>query len=342
MKISPLAQGSGVPSADVGAASTGRTSPDRISRAKAIAAGEQSINVSVSENTDPQAERARADIRKIKMRTNVSPDRHFDEPEVAQATETQTSESAITDNSDSTQTANEETKPLSPQFAALAKQRRALQQEKAAFEKEKAEFQAQPKDGSATEFMSRLKQEPLRVLEEAGMLNDDSFYNALTESILNGHNPAAQEIRALKAEIEALKTGVDTKFTERDSQAKQQALGEMKRDAEKMVADGDTYEMVRLTGSVPKAIELIERIYDESGEVMDVTEALNLIEEELLNDQIKIAQANKVRSRLQPTQEHLQMQQQTGMRTLTNRDGARPVLSRRERAIQAALGQLKR
>lgn len=334
MKISPLAQGTGVPAAEFGAVSTQRTSPDRIAAAKAIAAGESSIRVSDSDRNqrDPQVERLeQQNVRKIKMRTQYSPDRQTQEIE-----DQPLEQSAISDPIEQTQPAFEETKPLSPQFAALAKQRRALQQERAVLEQEKATLLESSKDAGSN-VMAQLKSDPLSVLSKAGVT-----YDQLTEAILNGQsNP---EIAELKAKIEALEKGVDTKFTDRDTQQEQQTLREIQREADYLVQNGgDAYEMIRVEGKSKEVTNLIHRTWKQTGEVLDVSEALELVENELIKETLKRAEIGKIRSRMTPAQEIQQQQpQEKTMRTLTNRDGARPILDRRSRAIAAAQGRLTR
>lgn len=340
MKISPVAQGSGVPGQNL-TADIGRTaSPDKMARAKAIARGENPITVSESDTpVDPQVKRAQESIRKIKMKTNASPDRFnpLAEPIQEPSEDPQTPESAISDPSAQVNEA-EDTKPLSPQFAALAKQRRALQvKERELAEREKA-LQAQPQSGS-DDLVARLKSEPLRVLQEHGVT-----YDQLTDAILSNQNVHNPEIQELKAEIKALKEGVDKSLSDRDAQAEQAVLAEMRREAVLLAKSGDTYEMVRETNSVPDVIQLIHRTYKQTGEVLDVSEAMQLVEDELINESLKIAKIKKVQSKLspQPEPQQIQQQQPRQMRTLTNRDSARTPMSRRERAIAAMTGTLKK
>ena len=70
MKVTPLAQGTGVPAATEG--SSGQTAtPTKLARAIAIAKGE-----SVPKETgDLQANKVQASIKRIKMRTQVSTNR---------------------------------------------------------------------------------------------------------------------------------------------------------------------------------------------------------------------------------------------------------------------------
>ncbi len=267
-------------------------------------------------------------VRSLRMATNATPGM-LNLQQVAQ-------ELTLPDASqDVTDPAIEVTKPLSPQLAAIAKQRRALQvKERELLEKEKA--LSNPANSIA---LSRLKEQPLSALLEAGVT-----YDQLTEAILANQSGINPEIQTLKEEIKALREGVDKNFTDRDLQAKTQVLAEMKRDAIALSQAGDDFEMVRETRSIPQVMQLIERTYDTTGEILDVAEALRLYEEELVKDSLKIAAIKKVQSRLAPAPAPVPAPQSwhRQMRTLTNKDTATPPMDRKQRALAAFSGQLKK
>ncbi len=264
-------------------------------------------------------------VRALRMTTNATPGRV---PEDASLPIPDTEEPAGAD---------EATKPLSPQFAALAKQRRALQvKERELLDREKALSAQVPAQGTSVD-LARLKSEPLSVLLEAGVT-----YEQLTEAILANQNGDSSQIRSLEAKIAALESGIDKKLTDRDSQQEQQVLAEMTREANSLVAEGDTFEMVRETRSVPDVMTLIERTYRETGEVLDVREALQLVEDDLIEESLKLARFNKVQTRLQPPAPLPQPNQHRQMRTLTNRDTASVPMSAKARALAAFNGTLKR
>jgi hypothetical protein len=148
------------------------------------------------------------------------------------------------------------------------------------------------------------------------------------------------ELHALKQEIDALKKGVDTKFAETATQQEQQVLAEMQREATQLAAD-DAFELVRATASIPDVMQLIEKTYRQTGEVLDVREAMSLVENELEKDILKRASLKKVQAKLGQSAPQSQPQQQRGMRTLTNRDTASVPLSAKARALAAFHGQLK-
>lgn len=225
----------------------------------------------------------------------------------------------------------EATQPLSPQLALLSKQRRALQVRERELEIKRKALESQS-TGSAGIDVSRLKSEPLRVLLENGVT-----YDQLTEAILA--NQGNSELDTLKAEIASLKQGLDQKFIDRDAHAEKQVLAEMRREADLLVKSDD-YELVRETNRVPDVMKLIERTYKETGEVLDVSEALGLVEAELLKDAQKLAGLKKLQPQMSPLTPQQPQQRPSGMRTLTNRDTASVPLSAKQRAMAAFYGTL--
>lgn len=265
-------------------------------------------------------------LRALKMSTNATPG-----PAGPQAAQ----ELLISDdnrNNEDPKVVEEVTQPLSAQAAAFARQRRALQvKERELADREKA--LSSQSQGSDRIDIARLKSEPLNVLLEAGVT-----YDQLTEAILA--NQGNSEVNALKTKISELEQGIEKKFSDRETQAEQQVLAEMKRDATKLAAEGETFEMVRETGSIPDVMQLIERTYRETGEVLDVREACQLVEEELVNRYSKLANLKKLQAKLASSVQ--QSPQRQGMRTLTNRDTASVPMSAKARAIAAFHGTLKK
>lgn len=343
MKLTPIAAPTNAQpeSADIGRS----VSHSRIERAKAIMAGQQP---QVSEPTqDRQVDRAQASIKRIKMRTQRSPETGQFLPEEEQKADTAQPpvESDNLDPNRETTEATEATKPLSPQFAALAKQKREIQLERQKLDAEKQALATKSTDTtSVDEYKARLKTNGLKELMSLGVT-----YDQLTEQILADTQDAGPGYSKLEAEIKALKEGLENQTkgqVEREAAEEQRVLTQLRKDADFLISQGDTYEMVREAGYAPKAIELIHKVWKTQGELMDVPEALSLIENELLEESLKFAKIKKVQSRLQPEPQQQQAVQQDGgsrktMRTLTNRDGVSSPLSSRERAIAAFHGRLK-
>jgi len=325
MKISPVVGTPTIPQTP----NTGN-SPEKLARLKAIAAGETPISVTPVE--EDKEERVPAQ-RVITMRTNRTVNREMQPIEEApvvddKARETQT---AISDDSVQANETAEATQPLSPQLAAMQKQRRALQVK----ERELAEREKALSGPTRTELESRIKTSPLSVLQELGVT-----YDQLTQEILASQGGITPEIQALKAEIAALKGDVDKKLTDRDAGAERAVLTEMANNIERLCSQGDDFEMIR---SAKQQEEVLGRIYEhwqKTGQVRDELEVMNEVENELVEEALTYARSKKVQGKLTPTPP-LQPQT-TGMKTLTNKDSARPTLDRKTRAILAAQGKLPR
>ena len=243
----------------------------------------------------------------------------------------------IPDPNDPAQRQPEATEPLSPQLAALARQRRALQVKERELTARETALKTQPATQPGAIDLARLKAEPLSVLQEAGIT-----YDQLAQAVLqqqNGVNP--EQLRAIEAKLAALETGFEKKLTDRDQQGRAEAVKAMTGEAQTLVAQGEEFELVRETQSVPDAIRLIERIYDTTGEVKDVRWALAEIETELVKDILKVAGLKKVQGQLQPqaAAPAQATQSRPAMRTLANRDTASPPMTAKQRALAAFWGQ---
>lgn len=333
MKVSPISNGTGTP-AGAGLGQE-RMPADRIAAAKAVARGQ--APASTPEPASPTDQPSHRAQRTITMRTKASPLEYI--PDASPEVPAEPAQSAISDASGTANAGVEDTKPLSPQLAAIAKQRRALQvKERELADREKAykEREGQPQGQNSESLIARLKSEPLSVLQEHGVT-----YDQLTEAIISGQSGVSPELRALEAKVKSLEEGFDKKLSDKDAETEKAVLAEMRREADILIKEGDAYEMIRETGSVEDAMTLILRTYKENGEVLDVEEALSLVEDDLVNESLKIANIKKVQSKLRPPEQAAPATQQPPpktFRTLTNRDGASVPLGRKERAMRAFYG----
>lgn len=226
----------------------------------------------------------------------------------------------------------EATEPLSPQFAALAKQRRALQQERQVLEREKAQAKSSTQVDSIAK--AQLKSDPLGTLLGLGLTWDD-----LTKAVTDYQSGPNSRFQEFETRFKTLEETFDKKLTDREHQAEQQALGEIRKEASMLIAQGDEFEAIRETRSLPHVMTLIERVYREKGQLLSTREALKLVEDDLINESITRARFKKVQSQLAPPAPLAPQPQQRFMRTLTNRDTAQVPLDRKARALAAALGQ---
>lgn len=330
---------------------------DRVAAAKAVALGQTPAPGDRGPAPDPQVERAEQSIKRIKMRTQRSVHRHGSPELVQEATQTppgagvsaaeptNSAQSDIVASTEPTEPPSDDNKPLSPQFAALAKGKRALELAQKEFTAQKAAYEAE-KATQSTDFVSKadIKSNALKVLLDNGVT-----YDQLTEQILASNQETA-DLSALKAELKALKEGFESQnksVSDKEAATEAQVKADIRRNVDRLIAQGDDYEMVREAGYAPKVVDLIDRVWKKEGVLLDEAEAASTIEKELLEESLKFARLSKVQKQLNPvpTPKAPVQTDRPGtkiMRTLTNRDGASSVsMSRKERAIAAMEGRLK-
>lgn len=339
MKISPLAAGTGVPAQSD--SSLGRTADSaKLAKAKAIASGQAPADVPRETTGDPQADRAMRDVKKIKMRTQVSTNRHDQVPVEVEAAAAELPTPDINEPAKET----EETRPISPEMAALIKAKRALQVKERELAQREEAIKAQSPAVNMEDYISKadLKANPMKVFD-AGVT-----YDGLTEALMN--NPINPEIQTLKADIKALKEELNGQLSTRDQQAEQQVLANIESNIRDLTADGEQFEAIRQARAQKKVVELIHKTWKKTGEVLSDSDAAELVENQLIEDNLPFARIKKVQSRITPAPEtrpeQIPAPQKPNtkiMRTLTNRDTAtQGPQDRRARALAAWNGTLKR
>lgn len=277
---------------------------------------------------------------RIKMKVSRTPEQLMAEPPQEEAAETKP-EIGILDNNAQANDGSEVTQPLSPQLAAIAKQRRALQlREQQLAEKEKA-LQTQGQGMTRAEIEAKIKAGALRFMQEFGGVPQEQIYSQLTDEILqnqNGMTPEAQRDAQAAALKEQLQKDIESKFAEKDTAQEQAVFAQIKRNIDKLSFSSDKFKVIRESKSQGDVEELIRRTWKESGEVLDEEEAMESVEKELREDAKRFA---KLLEELEPTTPAPAAQAaKPAIKTLTNKDTAKPLMNRRQRAIAAALNQL--
>lgn len=255
---------------------------------------------------------------------------------------------------------------LEQQFKDLARQERIL---RARAQKQAQELKSQQEALKAREAelqakqqayeqgwisKDKFKQDPLSVLEEAGVT-----YEELTQRLLNPLDTrVSSEIQALKNEIKALRAANDEAKVEAQKTQTEQyqaALKQIKQDVTDLVKqDPNTFEAIAKTNSIDDVVELIERTYQKDGIILSVDQAAQEVEDYLVEEGFKsLSRIEKIKKRLEvdgakvtpKPQEKQQTQannaettQQSTTKTLTNAMGSTRKLSARERAIARASG----
>lgn len=238
---------------------------------------------------------------------------------------------------------------VDPRLEAMARKERQFHKMRKEIEAEKASWKTKQADYESNYIpKSRLAEDPLTVLTEAGI-----SYDKLTEILLNNPNSNDPTIRALRAEINSLKSAQDAankRQEEAQTQQYQQALKQIGTEVKLLVDSNEAFESIKETGMQDAVVELIEQTFNSSGVLMDIEEAAKEIEEHLMAEALKMSKLKKLQPKLkteQPVSAPVKQQQlQTTPRTLTNTVSAQSPVRTSEkeriaRAMAAFKGELK-
>lgn len=234
-----------------------------------------------------------------------------------------------------------------PRLQAFAKKEQQLrkmqiemQAEKARWEQEATKYQ--------TDYLpkSRLQEDPLSVLSEMGYDTQK-----LSEMLLNAPNANDPTVRMFQSKIKALEekqAAADRRAEEAVKGQFEQAKKQIANEAKLLVDGSADYETIKSAGMHDAVTELILQTFEQSGVLMDVSEAAQQVEEHLINEGLKFAKLGKIQKRMQPT-EPAQAAAATsqGMKTITQNmtqpqsGKSMTPAERRARAVAAFNGQLK-
>lgn len=305
----------------------------------------------------------------IESLSAASPQALKTDPQALQTTQ-------ISGNNDSTEgstpsteatTAPKEEPPLSTQYAVLARKEKALRQKvvaqeqqlksrEAALQAKEAELQAKStQDFSNYISKDKLKQNAFSVLSELGV-----NYDQISQQALAAQSPEYQTIQQLKQEMsEELQKVREEQansrkaYAQQQAESYQQALRQIRNEASELVKSDPSFETIRETRSVNDVVTLIERTFKEQGTLLTVEQAAGLVEDQLIEEAMKISSIKKIQDRLKsaskPVAQQSAPQAQAPktteaaaqkLTTLTNNMTSTKQLSAKERAILAFKGQL--
>ncbi len=236
-------------------------------------------------------------------------------------------------------TATEATQqPIDPKFEALAKKESAFRTREKEFQAREADFKAKQAElDQAKSFKDRLKSNPLEVLNELGVTYDD-----LVAQAINAPDQNTVEIRNELKALRDKQTQIEENAKNSANAQREAAITQIRHDVTDLVKSDPSFETIHATESAEDVVELITRTFDESGKLLSVDEAARMVEEELFQEAMKIAQIGKVKAKLQPepapeTKQELKSQRQ--IQTLTNNMSSSKPMSARDRAIARFKGE---
>ncbi len=251
---------------------------------------------------------------------------------------------------------------LVERFNQLARQERQLrakaQQQDQALKQREAALAAKEQELAAKDAQyrqdyvpkSRIKQDALSVLDEAGVSYDEVTQQAITRQPTDPRVTAT--ISRLEAKIQELENkAASSQKTYQDQQQDnyKAAVQQITRDVKQLVQTDPEFETIKATNSTRDVVDLIEKTFQKTGEVLTVEEAAKEVEDYLVEEALKLTQVGKIKQRMSQNsansktsqQQKQAPTQQTQMKTLTNATASTRKLSSKERAILAFKGELK-
>lgn len=253
------------------------------------------------------------------------------------------------------------------QAALRARQRqreereRAVQAQRAKIEADLAESQRQ--NAALAAKIARFKSDPYGAALDEGLTADQFGALMLEQPELHNQKISVLEQKLAKAQeqIEKLLSG----NTEQQTLSREAAKRQIRHDIKAAVKADASLEAMAAYGddATEAAVLLIEKTFDEEGVVMDISEAIASVEEELVEQSLKAARIGKVKARMTPAEAKAEIEaaanaapsaagrapaqsnQKTQMKTLSSAmvpamTGRTTAAERRARAILAFEGKL--
>ncbi len=249
--------------------------------------------------------------------------------------------------------------PLSTQYAALARKEKALrsaqiaqdrqyQQRENALKAREQELTNKP-SFDPTKYISidDLKQDAYGNLTRIGVAYDD-----ISQQAIAAQSPEAQSFQRYKTQMEGElqkvrdeQAKIRQSSEQQQAQAYQQAVQQIRTEANQLVTADPNYETIKATNSVSDVVELIERTFKEEGTLLTVEQAAQAVEDYLVDEALKLANIKKIQARMKPAAPSsaapaTTQAQPVQMKTLTNAVGSSRPLTAKERALLAFKGEL--
>lgn len=200
---------------------------------------------------------------------------------------------------------------FSKKFAALSRKEKAMRDREDQYsrkiedlERRLEEMSRKPEPEKKPEIPLewRLKQNPLKALEELGL-----GYDQLTELALNdGKLTPDLQMQLIRSELE---NDYKSKFEELENRLQEREEAEVEAkyenakhnfmsEIENAVASDEKYELINSSNGEELVYNVIEEHYNETGNILEIDEAAQAVEEYLEAEVEKMLKLNKVSSRL--------------------------------------------
>lgn len=197
---------------------------------------------------------------------------------------------------------------LASKFAALSKKEKAIRQREKDLERRLKQLEAKnapeqaeaPKAEEVESFEMALKRNPLKALADKGLdfetlaklaLNDGKLTPEMQMQLMREEIESSykKEIAEIKKELQ------EKKDIEAQQSVKQQVEGAKKTVFDFIDAAGDEFELIRTNESHQAVWDLIEQHFEETEELLDIKQAAEHIENQLLKNAEKHLNLNKIK-----------------------------------------------
>jgi hypothetical protein len=200
---------------------------------------------------------------------------------------------------------------FSRKFAALSRKEKDLRAREAEYEQRIAEleekfssYNKKPEPEPEVPFEYRLKQNPLKALEDMGL-----SYDKLTELALNdGKLTPDMQMKLMREELESdYKSkfeNLENRISEKEKSDEQRRYDDVQRgfmgEIDQFVSsNGQEFEFIQANDANEVVYDVIEEHYNETGKILDIKEAAEAVESYLEEEAEKLLNLGKVKNRLQ-------------------------------------------
>lgn len=181
-------------------------------------------------------------------------------------------------------------------FAALSRKEKALLEREKSIKEQSSKFE---KFGS---LLETAKENPLALLEEAGLTFDDLANYVLSQG--KEKDPASEVMKRLEA-LESQRAEdqkrAEQKELDRQKAYVEKAITEYRKDLDGYIAaNPDDYELILANNAQDDVWEVVEEYFYETGEILAPEQAAKQVEDYLVAEAEKLLKSKKLASRFSP------------------------------------------
>jgi hypothetical protein len=204
---------------------------------------------------------------------------------------------------------------FSKQFSALSRKEKAIRRREAELKAKEQEYKAwqeaqssQKQEPSEPGIEDLLKTQPLKALEKAGYKLDHILEIIANDGQIPNEIAQSQKEQALEAKIAQLEDMLNSKFDdlEKSNLEKQhnQVVNNFKQEIKDFVdSNAEDFEFIKFNDGYDEVFNLVDAYYKKNGQILDIKQAAELVEQYYEGEAQKLTQVSKLRKAFVPSQE---------------------------------------